>query len=482
VNYIAGEWTPAHDAREYARTNPADSADLVGTFPDSGPHDARGAVRAATEAAKGWRASSAPARAAVLGQTAVLLRERSSEIGAALTREEGKPISRALAEVARAADVLDYFASSVFWPRGLTIASSRPGVTLSTVREPLGPVLLVTPFNFPLFLAALKLGPALAAGNTVVWKPSPHVPLVSIALMNALRDAGTPAGVVNLVLGRTAELGRTLVGEPGISAISFTGSTAVGLDVERGAAARHVRVQLEMGGKNVLVVGADCDLQLAAETACESSFGESGQKCTAAGLVVVDSRRADDFMAAVEQVLAGLSIGDGARPGTDVGPLIEQGSLTRAERLIERSVAEGAVVELDGCGTRTSSLELGHFMQPQILRLPPGPCALKQEESFAPILSLVVADDVLSTGLELIEASQLGLSAAILTNDLDAANEFAQRAPAGVVNINLPTTGVEFQASFGGWNLSGGPFPEAGERALDFYTRAKTIAMGRYRA
>ena len=475
MNLIAGERVGSVDGRTYERENPADPSILIGAFPDSAPPDARRAARAAREAFAAWAAASAQHRAEIITTAAGLLRERRADIAGKLTAEEGKPLVRAEGEVLRAAEALTYFAHGALRVAGQTIPSTRPGVVLSTYVEPLGPFLAITPFNFPLFVTALKLGPALASGNTVVWKPSPHVPLVSIALAAAFTDAGLPGGVLNLVMGGTAELGRSLVDEPDIVGVSFTGSTAVGLDVGRRAAGRHIRAQQEMGGKNVLVVTADCDIRRAAEIACESSFGESGQKCTASGLVVVDKRRGDEFLAETERILGGMTMGDGADPATDLGPLVDRGAVSRADRLLDQAVESGAVSELAGCGRSTANGN-GYFFAPRVLRLPEGDNVLKRQETFAPVLAVALADDVIEDGLAMARDSQMGLSAAILTNSLDLAHEFVRRVPTGLVNVNLPTTGVEYRAPFGGWNLSGGPFPEAGDRAHEFYTRSKTVA------
>jgi acyl-CoA reductase-like NAD-dependent aldehyde dehydrogenase len=476
MNYIAGEWMKSVEGRTYERENPARPSELIGEFPESTSADAVLAAQAAARAFPGWSTQPVQARVDALVRTAVLLVERQEQMAAQLTAEEGKPLIRARGEVVRTAEALTYLAHGALRAGGQTLPSTRAGVALSTYVEPVGPFLAITPFNFPLFVTVLKLGPALAAGNTVVWKPSPHTPLVSIALMQAFVDAGLPHGVLNLVMGGTAELGQSLVDADPIVGVSFTGSTAVGLDVGRRGAARHIRVQQEMGGKNLLVVGPDYDVQHAAEIACDSAFGESGQKCTAAGLVVVDKRRADDFLAAVEWILAITRVGDGAEPGTEVGPLVELRAMQRADDLLVRAIAGGAVCELMGPGVSTGAKD-GYFFAPRVARLPRGSNALKKEESFAPILSLAIADDVVDESLELARQSRMGLSAAILTHNLGLAHSFARRVPAGLVSINLPTTGVEYQAPFGGWNMSGGAFPEAGGRAHEFYTRTKTVAI-----
>jgi acyl-CoA reductase-like NAD-dependent aldehyde dehydrogenase len=477
MNYIAGHWVSCTGDRTYERENPAAPARLIGQFPDSTPADAHRAAVSASDAFPEWSELPANARSEVIAAAAGLLRERQDKIAAVLTAEEGKPLTRARGEVGRAAEALSYFALSALRPSGETLPSTRPGVALSVRAEPIGPFLAITPFNFPVFVTALKLGPALASGNTVVWKPSPFTPLTSIAVIEAFADAGLPPGALNLVMGGSAELGQSLVDEPEIAGISFTGSTAVGLDVGRRAAARHARVQQEMGGKNVLAVAPDCDVRRAAEIACESSFGESGQKCTAASLVVVDKRCGDTFLAEVDAVMSRMNVGDGAEPGTDIGPLVDQRALGRANELIGRATREGAIIELEGCGNSSGTDQGGYFFAPVVARLPAGDNVLKRQETFAPIMALVLADDVLTESVTLVRDSHMGLSASILTDSLPVAHEFARRIPAGLVSINLPTTGVEYQAPFGGWNYSGGPFPEAGPRACEFYTRTKTVAV-----
>jgi acyl-CoA reductase-like NAD-dependent aldehyde dehydrogenase len=477
MNYIAGTWVSASDGRVYERENPAAPVQKIGQFPDSSPADARLAADAATRAFPQWSARLPDVRAEIVAAAAALLRERQDKIAAVLTAEEGKPLSRARGEVARAADSLAYFAQTALRLHGETLPSTRPGVDISVRVEPIGPFLAITPFNFPAFVTVLKLGPALACGNTVVWKPSPHTPLTSVAIMEAFSDAGLPPGVLNLVMGGSAELGQSLVDEPAIVGVSFTGSTGVGLDVGRRAAARHARVLQEMGGKNVLAVAADCDVRRAAEIACESSFGESGQKCTASGLVVVDRRRGDDFLAEVERILASTTMGDGAQPGTDIGPLVDERALVRANELIERAAEDGAVIELAGCAQGAGAANGGYFFAPRVARLPAGDNVLRRQEAFAPIMALVLADDVLDESIAIVSDSRLGLSASLLTDSLSAAHAFARRVPAGMVSVNLPTTGVEYQAPFGGWNQSGGPFTEAGPHAFAFYTRSKTVAI-----
>lgn len=475
MNYIAGEWSASGGGCTYERENPAVPHRVIGEYPESTPADGRRAADAARRAFGAWSGAPAAERTEILVRAADLILRRQTEIAAALTAEEGKPIGRARGEVARAAEALKYFAHGALRSGGQTMQSLRPGVRLATWREPIGPFLAITPFNFPLFIAALKLGPAMASGNTMVWKPSPHTPVVSVELMQAFVDAGLPGGVLNLVMGGSAELGQSLVEDPDIVGVSFTGSTAVGLDIGSRGAARHIRVQQEMGGKNVLVVADDCDLKRAAEVAAESSFGESGQKCTAAGLVVVDRRRGEEFLAEVESILKAMTLGDGADSGTDLGPLVDRTALHRANDLYDRAIDAGAVSELSGCGTSAADAD-GYFFEPRVVRLPQGEHLLKTQEAFAPILSLVLADDVVDEGLSLVSQCGMGLSASILTDSLSAADDFSRRVSAGLVNVNLPTTGVEYQAAFGGWNLSGGPFPEGGAGAEEFYVRTKTVA------
>jgi acyl-CoA reductase-like NAD-dependent aldehyde dehydrogenase len=477
MNFIGGRWVVAARGGSYQRTNPARPPDIIGTFPDSGQLDAEAAAAAAARAYPAWGSAPPASRTSLLLRTADIINSRSEEFAATLTREEGKPLARAAGEVQRCAEVFRYFAGEGLRYGGETLPSSRPGVHLQTTVEPLGPVLLITPFNFPLFVTALKLGAALAAGNTVVWKPSPHVPATSIALMQALITAGLPEGVLNVVLGATPDLGRALVDDPRIRAISFTGSTRVGLDVGQRAAARHVRVQQEMGGKNVLVITDDVEPAFAARIACESAFGESGQKCTAAGLIVVARTRVGQFLTEVEKQLANLLMGDGAAPGVDLGPLIDAGACERALNLLDTAVDSGATIELEGCRASESINVGGHYFAPRVVMVPDKPNVLRTAEAFAPIMAIVPADDVVEDGLDAIRASGMGLSASILTHRLDLSSQFTSEAQAGLVSVNLPTTGVEYQVPFGGWNLSGGPFPEGGGSGLDFFSRCKTLAV-----
>jgi aldehyde dehydrogenase (NAD+) len=474
VNYIDGSWSEVDES--YSRENPADVGDVVGTFPESSVEDAARAAAAAHDAFPGWRDSAALQRAEILRRAAGLLRERSEDMEHALTREEGKPLAAARGEILRTADTVDYFSGAVLRTTGLTLPSIRPGVQIMTLREPVGPCLLITPFNFPAFVSSLKLGAALAAGNTVVWKPSPFTPRTSIEITRAFVDAGLPAGVLNLVVGTSPELGSALVDDERIRAISFTGSTHVGLAIGAQAARRHVRLQQEMGGKNVLVVNDDVDAAVAAAIACDGVFGESGQKCTATGLVAIRKERLDPFLEQVEHTMSALRVGNGLRADVTIGPLINARAVERAEELVETSVRLGGTKAVGGAAVVESPTETGHFMDPCVVLVAGSDNPLRREEAFAPIMGVLAVDD-LAEAYELVEGSGYGLSASILTNQLDVALDFAHRAPAGVVSVNLPTTGVEFQAPFGGWNLSGGPFTEAGPSALDFYTRSKTLAI-----
>jgi len=283
--------------------------------------------------------------------------------------------------------------------------------------------------------------------------------------------------VINLVIGSTAELGQALVDDSRIQGISFTGSTAVGLDIGVRAARRHVRVQQEMGGKNVLIVGPDFDLTSAARIAADSAFGESGQKCTAAGVVVVDLQRSEEFLHEVKRILAELRMGDGSDPVVNLGPLVDPSAVAKARSLLDAAVAGGAVIEVSGCGHTDVNPAEGHYFEPALVSLPDTANPLGTAEAFAPIMPVVTATSALEEGISIINSGGMGLSASLLTGRLDLTRSFVHRARAGLVNVNLPTTGVEYQAPFGGWNLSGGPFPEAGISAVDFYTRTKTVAI-----
>ncbi|HEY3749290.1 MAG TPA: aldehyde dehydrogenase family protein [Pseudonocardiaceae bacterium] len=470
TNLVAGDWRSAVSAATYDRHNPASTDDSIGRFAESGLADVDEAVKAAATAQPEWQRRGAIARGQVLAEFARRMRAHADDLATCLTREEGKPLAEAKGEVLRSADVFDYFAAEASRPVGMTLASYRPNVRIQTAHYPVGVVAIITPFNFPTFIPALKLGPALLAGNSVIWKPAPATPATGMMVTELLRGSGVPDGVIGYLTGTTAELGAGLVDHPGVDAISFTGSTAVGLAIGTAAARRHARVQQEMGGKNAMVVLADCDLDRAVRMAAESAFGGSGQKCTAAGRILVERKVLADFAAGLTEAAGRLRVGNGLDAGVDLGPVVDAAPVRRIGAAVEDAIRQGAKVAYDPA--REPAWDGGHFVGPTVVTdVAPG-MRLFDDETFGPVAVVTAVDDI--DEAIAMATSSYGLTSAIHTSRLSAVYRFAERVPVGVVNVNQPTTGVEPHAPFGGVLLSGSPHRELGPAALDFYTRGQT--------
>ncbi|HEX3804797.1 MAG TPA: aldehyde dehydrogenase family protein [Solirubrobacteraceae bacterium] len=456
--------------------NPAKPQELVSVLPTSTEADVDSAISAAQRGFAAWKQQSAVARGRVMTRAAALLRERQDDIARLITREEGKPIVEARAELANAADVLDFAAG--LGPRltGETLPSARADVTLFTEREPLGVVAAITPWNFPVNLPAVKLGPALVAGNAVVLKPASEAAASTLAFASVLHEAGVPDDALCVVLG-DGEIGARLTRSPAIAAISFTGSTHVGREVARVAAGADVRCQCEMGGKNAMIVLADADLDQAVRLVVEGAFRSAGQKCTATSRVVVERSVAERFGALLLERISTLRIGDPLDEETFMGPLVSQARLAAVLDAVATAQAEGARLVRGGRRVEAPQPDGGWFMEPTVFDGVDSSMRLAQEEVFGPVLALIEADDV-AHALALANATPYGLTAAVCTNDMNAAHYFVRGLATGAVAVNLPTAGIEFHAPFGGINASGTAFKEQGSAAMEFYTRLKTVAIG----
>jgi alpha-ketoglutaric semialdehyde dehydrogenase len=474
-NHIAG-WRDAESGATYPRTDPADRRQEVGLFADSGPADVDRAVTTAMAAQRDWAERAPLARAKILARAAALLDAATTDIGAVITREEGKPHAEAVGEVARAAEVFDYIASIVRFPVGGVFASARPEVTLRTVQRPLGAVAVITPFNFPVFVPSFKLAAALVAGNSVVWKPSPVTPLTGVCVVEILLDAGVPAGVLGYLTGTSAELGEALVAHPGVAAVSFTGSSTVGRLVERRCADKGIRAQVEMGGNNAAVVLADADVDLAAAAIVDGAFSGSGQKCTATRRVYVDRSVASKLVDLVSARAAALSVGPGSDPDTEVGPLATDPAAERVMAAVARKIDSGGLLAAGGQRPVAAELWHGCYVEPTVIVERENDAVGMREEVFGPVVSILEVQDE-TEAVELTNTTPFGLCASVFTENLHAAERFVRQAAVGVVNINLPTTGIEPQVPFGGVKESGRGPKELGPRALDFFTHESTVAV-----
>ena len=454
-----------------ARANPADPGDAVSLRPDGGPEQVDAAVGASVRAQAAWAATPAPARGAVLRRASQLLGERAEQVALDLCREEGKTLAEARGEVSRAVDVLAYFGGEGWRLFGQVVPSSAPDTLLYTRREPLGVVACITPWNFPIAIPAWKIAPALVAGNAVVFKPASLTPLTAYHLVGALQDAGLPPGVLNLVYGG-GTLGDALVADPRVAGISFTGSTAVGTHIHAVASARRARVQLEMGGKNPLVVLDDADPEFAASIAATGGFGLTGQACTATSRVVCTPGIYDQLVAALVAQAARYQPGNGRSAGVLMGPVVSEDQLARDRQAVERAGADGARTVTGGRSIN------GLLFEPTVIERVRREQPLWRDEVFGPVIAVMRADGP-AHAIELANDTAYGLAAGIVTNDLAQASRFVERVQAGVVKVNRPTTGLELSAPFGGVkDSSTNTFREQGWVATEFFSSSKTVYLG----
>ncbi|MEV6300521.1 aldehyde dehydrogenase family protein [Actinoplanes sp. NPDC051861] len=418
-----------------------------------------------------WRATSAIERSKILAKAAVLLRVRAAEIAGAVVAENGKTLAEARVEAEKAADFFEYYAGIGRQEYGSLIHDARPGTRTGFQREPLGVVLAVAPWNDPLITPARKLAPALAAGNAVVLKPATETPTSALHLARALHDAGVPAGVINVVTGRTAEISGALLDDPRIAAVTFTGGNEVGEALRVRLAARGVRFQSEMGGKNASVVLAGADLEKAATAVVAASFGQAGQRCTATSRLLVERSVHDEFLGLLRERVAGLRVGAGRDADTDVGPLVSPAHRDGVLAAIAAAAKQGAAVE---GGEEVAGH--GCWVTPAIVAGVTPDMDLWRDEVFGPVLA-VRAVDGLDEAIAAVNDSRYGLAAAVFTDSLSAAHRFLAEVDCGQIAVNTTTSGWDVHQPFGGFRDSGSPFKEQGAEALRFYTKVKTFAM-----
>ena len=443
--------------------------DVVGAFPSSSGGDVDAAVAAAAEAFPAWAGGGPAKRAAVLNGAAEAVERRAEQIAQDMTLEMGKPIREARMEVARAAQIMRFFAGETFRPRGEVYEQAATGSTLYTVRRPLGVVGLITPWNFPAAIPAWKLAPALAYGNTVVLKPAQEAPLTTLHLASCLEEAGIPAGVLNVVVGRGGAVGGPLVAHPAVQAISFTGSVAVGERLRTDAAAAGKRVQLELGGQNPFIVMADADLDRAVEACYAGAYWSAGQKCTSTRRIYVQDAVHDAFREQLLERMARGVVGDPLDPATEVGPLVNESQVEEVLAGIARGREQGGTV-LAGGERRGESF----FVEPTLFEGVADDAFLSCEEVFGPVASLYRFAD-LDEALARANAVRFGLSASIFTRDAAAVDAFVRRIEAGLIHVNQQTAGADFHVPFGGVKGSGYGPHEQGRAAIEFYTEVVTV-------
>jgi len=472
-HYIQGEWV---EGRTFENRNPANTGDLVGVCVQGTPEDVREAAAAAETALPAWAGLPAPARGNYLFKIADWLEQRLEELAREMTREEGKTLPESRGEVRRSVSIFRYFAGEGARLPGLLVPSERERIHTFALRRPIGVVGLITPWNFPSAIPAWKLAPALICGNTVVLKPASAAPLGAWRLIEACHEAGLPKGVVNLVAGPGREVGAALLEARPLKAVSFTGSCAVGHWVHAEASMRRLRIQLEMGGKNPTIVLGDCDLPAAVENVVNGAFASTGQKCTATSRAIVEEAIYDRFLEALVERTRKLKVGNGLEPGVDIGPAIDQAQLDTDLHYIEIGRREAGPPLVGGRRLSGGVYDQGYFVEPTVFAGVTPEMTLAQEEVFGPVLAVMRARDF-EDALRLANATRFGLSASLQTSNLSRALEYVHRLEAGVLMVNLPSAGIEYQVPFGGVKESSFGPKEQGPAALEFYSDYKTVYL-----
>ncbi len=474
LNLIGGEWVPSESKRTMEDRNPADTREVIAVFPESSPADVLRAIESAQAALPAWRAVPAPQRAAIVMKAVTAMRARAEELAQALTWEEGKILAEARVEVIRGLNAMEYLAADGRRLSGDNIPSEQAGMFAYTQRRPKGVVGIITPWNFPFAIAAWKIAPALVCGNTVVFKPAEQTPLCAQLIVEALVDAGVPAGVLNLVHGGP-EVGEAIVGDHRIRAISFTGSTEVGKLINRKASEHLAKVQLEMGGKNACIVLADADLDKAAKDIVVGAFGSTGQRCTATSRVVVD-KKVKELL--VEKILAeakNVQTGNGFGEGVLMGPMIDDRAIEKAQHYIDTAKAEGNQILVGGRRAQSRpEHEHGYYLEATVIVGVKKTDTLNKEEVFGPVLAVLEADGI-EEALEITNSVDYGLTSALYTKDIATAFKYTSLADTGMLHVNNPTIFSEIHLPFGGIKDSGTGGREMGPTAIDFWTEWQTV-------
>lgn len=477
-NYINGEWVTGPT---FENRNPANNDEVVGLFVKGTADDVTAACDAAEAAFPAWSGMTGPARGAFLFKAAEWIEKRWDSIAADMTREEGKTLPEAKGEVGRTINILRYFGGEGSRMPGGVVPSERPRVHMWAFRKPLGVVGLVTPWNFPSAIPAWKLAPALICGNTVVMKPASVSPLSAWRLVEAFHEVGLPKGVFNFLCGSGGTLGSALVNAKPLKAISFTGSCEIGQWLHTEASKRRLRIQLEMGGKNPTIVLADADFNSAVANTVNASFFSTGQKCTATSRVIVEDAIYDKFVGALVEATKKLKVGDGMKAGVDIGPAIDEGQLKTNLDYIEIGKKEGAKLlcggnRLTGKGPNGEDLSKGWFCEPTVFDGVTENMRIANEEIFGPVLAVMRAKDF-DDAMRIANNIPLGLSASIQTTNVSRVFDFVYKMEAGLLTVNLPSAGVEYQLPFGGTKDSSFGPKEQGPAAMEFYSDYKTVYL-----
>lgn len=472
-NYLDGEWTESNSGETFETVDPAAPDEVVAEYQQSEASDAAAAVAAAADARDGWASTPGPERGAILKTAGDRLADRTEELTAQLTREEGKTHAEARGEVQRAIDIFHYYAQKTRDLGGTVKSASGRRTNLYTRVEPVGVAALITPWNYPIAIPAWKIAPALAAGNTVVIKPASLAPGPVVAIVEALDAAGIPDGVLNLVTGPGDTVGGELIGHDGVDAVSFTGSSAVGDIVYDLATEDGKRVQTEMGGKNPTIVTESADIAEAADVVANGAFGVTGQACTAGSRAIVHEGVYEEFVNAIVERAGAIDVGPGDE--YDMGPQVSESERRSTLDYIDVAKEQGATLAAGGEALDGGRYGDGHFVAPTVFTDVAADHRLAREEVFGPVLAVIEVDGF-EDAIEVANDVEYGLSASILTRDHTEANRFVEEIEAGVAKINEKTTGLELHVPFGGFKHSSSEtWREQGDAGLDFYTIEKTV-------
>ncbi len=470
-NYINGKWLPGRKSQIFDTINPADES-VLAQVAAANAADVESAVQAATDAFQSWRLTPAPLRGELLFKIGDILKQKKEELARLLTQDMGKVIAEARGDVQEAIDMAYYMGGEGRRLLGYTAPVEMPNKFGMAVRDPAGVVGLITPWNFPIAVPSWKIFPALVAGNTVIWKPSPETPAISAAFVKVFEEAGLPKGVFNLLLAPGVEVGKALIGHPGVRVLSFTGSTVTGRAIAEEAARLNKKVSLEMGGKNAIIVLDDANLELVADATLWAAFGTSGQRCTAASRLIVQKGIAPKVKEALVERTRKLKLGNGLDESVQVGPVINRAAIQRIHNYVQIGQKEGARV-LVGASVADVNGK-GFFYSPTLFDgVQPG-STLEREEIFGPVLSIIEVG-ALEEAMAVNNRSQYGLSTSIFTQDVNRAFTAMRDIFSGIVYINHGTTGAEIQFPFGGIRGTGNGHREAGQTALEVFTEWKSI-------
>lgn len=473
-NCIGGTWVDARSGRTTPNVNPADTSDLVGEFPASGPDDVAAAVAAAKKAFPAWRRTPAPKRAEIVQRAGEILRERKEEIAREMTREMGKVLKETLGDVQEGIDTAFHHAAEGRRLFGFTTPSELQDKFCMTVRQPVGVAGLITPWNFPLAIPTWKAFPALVAGNTIVLKPASDTPRSSWALVKVLEEAGAPPGVVNLVMGAGGDVGMPLVKHPDVRVVSFTGSVETGQEIASVAGRMMKRLCCELGGKNAIVVLDDADLDLLVDGVVWGAFGTTGQRCTATSRLILHERIHDDFLRRFLGRVAMLKLGNGLHGDTDVGPVVNEGRVRAIHAYVEIGRKEGAKLECGGEAAADGDLKKGFFYKPTVFTGVKPSMRIAREEIFGPVVSVLKCRS-LEEGIAVANDVEYGLSSSIYTSDIRAAFRAIEDLETGIVYVNAPTIGAEAHLPFGGWKNTGNGHREGAHTIYDVFCEWKTV-------